>query len=83
MVIKVLGAGCANCKKLEAVTREVVKELDAPATIEHVTDYKDIASYGVMATPGLVIDEKVVSAGRIPSKAEVTTWITSALSGEK
>ena len=80
MVIKILGAGCANCKRLEAITKEVVKELGVPAEIEHVTDYKEIMSYGVMATPGLVIDEKVVSAGRIPSKAEVTTYITSALS---
>ena len=83
MVIKILGAGCANCKRLEAITQEVVRELSVPAEIQHVTDYKDIMSYGIMATPGLVIDEKVVSAGRIPSKAEVTTWITSALSNEK
>lgn len=83
MVIKVLGAGCANCMRLENVTREVVNELGVSATVEHVTDYKAIMSYGVMATPGLVIDDKVVSAGRIPSKAEVTSWVTQALADEE
>lgn len=82
MVIKVLGAGCVNCQRLEALAKEVTRELGIDARIEKVTDYKQIMSYGIMATPGLVINEKVVSAGRIPSKAEVTTWITSALSEE-
>jgi small redox-active disulfide protein 2 len=80
MVIKVLGSGCANCQKLETLTREVVQELGVQVDVQHVTDFKDILAYGIMSTPGLVINEKVVSAGRIPSKAEITTWITSALS---
>ena len=79
MVIKVLGSGCPNCKRVEAIAREVLKELGVEAPVEKVTDYRAIMAYGIMATPGLVIDEKVVSAGRIPSKAEVTSWVTTAL----
>ena len=80
MNIKVLGSGCANCKKVEALVEEVVSELGVPAEIEKVTDYKDIMRYGIMATPGLVIDGEVRSAGRIPSKVEVTSWVVTALS---
>jgi len=79
MVIKVLGSGCANCRRVEAIAREVLKELGVEASVEKVTDYKAIMAYGIMATPGLVIDEKVVSAGRVPSKTEVTSWVTTAL----
>ena len=79
MVIKVLGSGCPNCKRVEAIARDVLKELGVEASVVKVTDYRAIMSYGIMATPGLVIDEKVVSAGRIPSKAEVTSWVTTAL----
>jgi len=77
--IKVLGSGCANCKKLEAITRDVVSELDVDATILKVTEYPEIMKYAIMSTPGLVINEKVVSSGRIPSKAEIATFLTSAL----
>ncbi|MCL5264183.1 MAG: thioredoxin family protein [Chloroflexi bacterium] len=80
MNIKVLGSGCANCKKLEALVEEVVSEMDAAAEVQHVSDYKDIVRYGIMATPGLVIDGEVKSAGRIPSKAEITSWIVTVLS---
>ncbi len=79
MEIKVLGPGCANCRRLEALVHEVVNELGAPADVVKVTDFKEIASYGVLATPGLVVDGQVRSAGRIPSKAEITSWVTSAL----
>ncbi len=81
--IKVLGSGCPNCRKLEALAREVVSELGADASVEHVQDFQKIASYGVMTTPGLVVDEVVRSAGRIPSKAEVTSWLTTALAGKQ
>ncbi len=77
--VKVLGSGCANCRKLESLAREVVGELKADASVEHVQDFQRIASYGVMTTPGLVVDEVVKSAGRIPSKAEVASWLTAAL----
>lgn len=71
MIIKVLGPGCANCKNLEKVTREAVAALGMQATIEKVTDYADIAAYGVMSTPGLVVDDKVLVSGRVPTVAQV------------
>ncbi len=71
MIIKVLGSGCANCKNLERVTREALAELGLDATIEKVEDYGDIMGYGVMSTPGLVVDEKVVLSGRVPSVDQV------------
>ena len=79
MNIKVLGSGCANCTKLEALVKEVIAEFGADATVEKVTDFKDIMGYGVMATPGLVINEKVVFSGSLPSKAKVTELITTEL----
>ena len=80
LTIKVLGPGCANCKRLEQIARKVVSDLAVDADIVKVTDYSDIMSYDILSTPGLVINEKVVSSGRIPSPAEVTTWVTTALS---
>jgi len=71
MIIKVLGPGCANCKNLERVTREAVAELGLDATIEKVEDYPTIVGYGVMSTPGLVVDEHVVLSGRVPTVAQV------------
>ena len=66
MTIKVLGPGCANCKTLERRTKEALQDLNINATIEKVEAYEKIASYGLMRTPGLVIDEKVVVAGFVP-----------------
>ena len=77
--IKVLGPGCANCKRLEQITRKVVGNLAVDANIKKVTDYKEIVELGVMATPGLIVNDKVVSSGRIPSETEVTDWIINAL----
>jgi small redox-active disulfide protein 2 len=77
--IKILGSGCPNCKKLEALTCQAVEQLSIEAEVTKVTDYADIMAYNVMSTPGLVINEKVVSTGRIPSPAEITTFLTSAL----
>jgi small redox-active disulfide protein 2 len=76
--IKILGSGCANCKRLEALTREVVESLGLDAEIVKVTDHMDIMQYPILATPGLVINEKVVSSGRIPPKPEIETWLKQA-----
>ena len=65
MKIKVLGSGCKNCVNLAKNTEEALKELGIEADIIKVTDFKDIASYGIMSTPGLVIDEEVVSYGKV------------------
>ena len=78
--VKVLGPGCSNCQRVKAIVREVVSELSLEdATIQEVKDMKEIMQYPILATPGLVVNERLVCAGRIPSKAEVTTWLTSAL----
>ena len=79
MNIKVLGPGCARCHQLEQTVKDVVKELSIDADIEYVKDIKKIMEYPILTTPGLVIDEKLVCSGRVPSKAEVTTYITTAL----
>lgn len=79
LTIKVLGSGCANCKRLEQIARKVISDMSVEADVIKVTDYNDIMSYNVLSTPGLVINEKLVSAGRIPTPAEVTTWVANAL----
>lgn len=71
MIIKVLGSGCANCKKLEEHAKEAVKSLGIEATIEKVEDFKDIMAYGVMKTPALVIDEEVKIMGRVASVEDI------------
>lgn len=80
LTIKVLGSGCANCKRLEQLVRKVVADLVVEAEVIKVTDPTKYADYGIMSTPGLVIDEKTVSSGRIPSIGEITSFVTSALS---
>jgi small redox-active disulfide protein 2 len=71
MEIKILGGGCANCRALEAMAKEAVADLGLTATVEEVTDYAAIASYGVMRTPALVIDGTVFLSGRVPDRGEV------------
>ena len=75
MVIKVLGSGCTNCKKLEENTKKAVESLGIDATIEKVTDIKDIMSYGVMKTPALVVDGKVKIMGRVVSSEEIKKYL--------
>ncbi len=76
--IKVLGPGCANCRKLEEVAREAVAATGVEAEIAKVTDMQQIIAYDVLKTPGLVINEKLVSSGRIPTPATVAEWIRAA-----
>ena len=78
--IKVLGPGCANCKRLEQLTRQAVEKLELAADIEKVTEYGQILAYGIMSTPGLVINGEVVSYGRIPTNQEITNWLIAAQS---
>ena len=77
--IKVLGPGCPNCEKVEAAAKKAVANFGVEAKIEKVTDYGEIMSYNVLSTPGLVINEKLVAAGRIPDEGEVMTWVANAL----
>lgn len=83
LTIKVLGPGCANCKRLEQMARKVVNNLALEAEVVKVTDYNAIAAYNILSTPGLVVNEQVVSFGRIPSLAEMTTWVMNALETAK
>ncbi|MCL3782436.1 thioredoxin family protein [Prolixibacteraceae bacterium JC049] len=76
MEIKVLGTGCAKCKKVEEICKEVVAELGVEATIEKVEDIRAIMGYGVMRTPGIVVDGEVVLSGRLPKKEELRTWLS-------
>ena len=82
MEIKILGPGCARCNQLEQMAKEVIKELGIDASIEDVKDIKKIMEYPILTTPGLVIDEKLVCSGRVPNKAEIITYITTALAKE-
>jgi small redox-active disulfide protein 2 len=76
MEIKILGPGCAKCKTLEKITREVVEKNGINATISKVEDIMEIMKYGVMSTPALVVDEKVVVKGRVPSSDEIKQILT-------
>ncbi len=76
LTIKILGPGCSNCKRLELLTHQVVDQMGVQAEIIKVTEYPEMMAYDIMSTPGLVINEKVVSAGRIPSAVEIATFLT-------
>lgn len=76
--IKILGPGCANCRKLESMARDAVAALGLEASVEKVSDIEVLMAYDVFATPGLVIDEKVVCSGRVPSRTELSGWLRTA-----
>jgi small redox-active disulfide protein 2 len=77
-VIKVLGPGCDNCKKVEAVAHKAVSTLGVEADFVKITEWTEIQKYPILSTPGLVINEKLVSAGRIPNADEVVVWLKEA-----
>ncbi len=82
MIIEILGSGCPNCKALESHAVQALKEMSIPAEIREVRDYAEIASYGVMHTPAMVIDGKVVSAGRVLNVLDIKSLIEQAASKE-
>jgi small redox-active disulfide protein 2 len=73
--IKILGSGCANCKRLESIARKVVEEIGLEAEFEKVTDMNEIMKWPILSTPCLVINDKVLSSGRIPSETEIAGWL--------
>ncbi len=77
ITIKILGTGCANCKAAQKLVEDVIKARGVKARVEKVEDIPSIMKYGVMSTPGVVIDGKVVHAGGIPSRAQVEQWISA------
>ena len=83
MDIKILGVGCDRCNELKRLTREAVKEFALDATITEVKDMPSIMKYRIQFMPGLVINEKVVCSGKVPSKGEITSYITTALLKEE
>ncbi len=78
LTVKILGSGCANCKRLEAETRAALDEAGIAYDLEKVTDFADISLYGIMSTPGLVMNDNVVSYGRIPKRADIAAWASEA-----
>jgi small redox-active disulfide protein 2 len=81
MLVKILGSGCKNCLALEKATREAIDRLGIEAEVEKVTDYADIVSYGVMSTPALVVDEEVVSSGRVLTPTHIAELLTARAGG--
>ncbi len=75
MIIKILGTGCSNCKKLEANAREAIQELGIDATVEKVENMRDIVAYGVMRTPALVVDGVVKTMGKVTSVEEIKSFL--------
>jgi len=75
MEIKVLGPGCAKCKKTEKLVQEVIKETGVDATVEKVSDMMQIASYGVFGTPSVIVDGEVKCTGKVPKKDDIKKWL--------
>ena len=78
LIVKVLGTGCVNCKRVEQITLRVLQNQGIDAEVIKITEYPEIMKYNILSTPGLVINEKLVSSGRIPSDEEVKIWLLSA-----
>ena len=78
LTIKILGSGCPNCKKVETIARQAVEAASLQAEVVKVTEMAKITEYNILSTPGLVINEKVVCYGRIPTQAEVAAWLQEA-----
>ncbi len=76
--IVVLGPGCSQCNRLEQTVKQVLTEMDVPASVEHVTDLKEIVKYGFVRTPALMINEKVVAMGTVPPTKRIKDWVTQA-----
>ena len=79
MTIKVLGSGCSNCKKVYQMVEKAVEELNIKAELVYVTDFVEIANAGILRTPGLIINQNIVSSGRVPSSDEIKTFIKKAI----
>jgi small redox-active disulfide protein 2 len=82
MNIKILGPGCHKCHELDKRTREVVNELGLDASVEYIQDLNKIIEYAILTTPGLVVNGQLVCSGRVPTKAEISKFITTALEKE-
>ena len=80
--IKILGGGCANCDRLEKHAKQAVAQLGVEATFEKTGDFDEYAKYGLLATPGLVINDKLVSGGKVPAVSQVVTLLTNVLAEE-
>ena len=78
MIIKILGTGCSKCINLEKKVKEIVKANNIDASVEKVSDLQDIMKYGIMMTPGLVINEKVISYGSVPKDEQILQWLKEA-----
>jgi len=83
MEIKVLGPGCANCKRLYDETEKALKQLGMEATITKVEKFEEIVTYGIMRTPGLVVNGEIKAYGRVPKSTEITAWLANAAMEEK
>jgi small redox-active disulfide protein 2 len=81
--IKILGGGCANCDRLERHAKQAVAQLGVDATFEKSGDYAEYERYGLLATPGLVVNDKLISSGRVPAPAQVVTLLTNVLAEEQ
>lgn len=79
LVVKVLGPGCPNCRKVEETARRAAASMGMEVRFEKVTNYAQITAYPILSTPGLVINERLVCSGRIPQEAEIITWLADAL----